>query len=143
MKTHFETAEDARENRKWVLIDATDQVVGRLASQIASILRGKTNPRFTPHNDSGDFVVVVNADKIRFTGNKMANKEYVYHTGYIGGVKSLNAGELLKDKPEFIITNAVQGMLPKTPLGRGQLKKLKVYAGAEHPHVAQNPQPVV
>lgn len=140
MKTLFETVEHARENRKWVLIDATDKVVGRLASEVAAILRGKTNPLYTPHVDTGNFVVIVNADKVRFTRNKGATKMYYKHTGFVGSVKTTVAGELLASKPEEVIISAVRGMLPKNPLGRDQLAKLKVYRGAEHPHQAQQPE---
>lgn len=140
MKTHLETKEAANENRRWVLIDAKGKTVGRLATHIASVLRGKTNPRFTPHTDTGDFVVVINASEVTFSGKKAEGKKYYYHTGYIGGIKTLVAGELLAKKPERVITMAVQGMLPKNTLGRAQLRKLKVYAGPDHPHTAQNPQ---
>ncbi len=139
MKTLFESVENARANQKWVLVDAANQVVGRLASEVASILRGKRNPRYTPHVDTGDFVVVINADKIKFTGNKENTKVYIKHTGYVGGIKRTVAGKLLASKPEDVIKSAVQGMLPKNPLGRQQLSKLKVYTGAEHPHTAQAP----
>lgn len=137
MKTFFETREDSIANRKWVLIDASDKVVGRLATEIARVLRGKDNPRYTPHNDSGDYVVVVNAEKVRFTGNKGETKRYFRHTGYVGGIKEDVAGDLLQKKPEEVIRLAVQGMLPKNPLGRSAIKKLKIYRGAEHPHAAQ------
>ena len=137
MKTFFETREDSIERRKWVVIDADGKVVGRLATEIARVLRGKDSPRFTPHNDSGDFVIVVNADKVRFTGSKAEKKVYYKHTGFIGGMKEYVAGELLATKPEEVIRRAVQGMLPKNPLGRSTLTKLKVYRGAEHPHQAQ------
>jgi large subunit ribosomal protein L13 len=137
METQFLTKENAISGRKWYLIDAKDQVVGRFASKLASILRGKTSPQFATHNDTGDFVVVINADKIKFTGNKLEGKLYRHHTGYIGGVKEVTAGEQLKKKPEEVIKMAVQGMLPKNPLGRSQLAKLKVYKGENHPHQAQ------
>lgn len=137
--TFFETKEDAAAARKWLIIDATDQVVGRLATRIARILRGKDNPRFTTHTDTGDFVVVINAERVRFTGNKLEGKVYHKHTGYPGGVKSKTAGELLATKPELVIESAVQGMLPKNPLGRAVLSKLKIYRGSEHPHAAQKP----
>jgi len=140
MKTLFTTNEKALEERKWVIIDAENQVVGRLASKIAAVLRGKNKPNFAPHTDIGDFVVVVNADKVKFTGQKLTQKKYIYHSGYIGGIKENVASTLLKSKPEEILKTAVRGMLPKTPLGRSQLAKLKVYRGAEHPHAAQNPQ---
>lgn len=137
--TFFESKEDAAQARKWFVVDAADQVVGRLATKIARILRGKDNPRFTPHTDTGDFVVVINAERVRFTGNKLEGKVYHHHTGFIGSVKSITAGELLADKPEEVIMKAVQGMLPKNPLGRNALSKLKVYKGSEHPHKAQLP----
>ena len=126
--------------RQWVLMDATDMVLGRLAVQIASILRGKTKPEFTPHTDVGDFVVLINADKIKVTGNKLEQKTYYHHSGYMGGIKSATMREILKKKPEDVIKHAVKGMLPKNSLGRAMFKKLKVYTGANHPHEAQMPQ---
>ncbi len=141
-KSFLETNEDAARNRSWVLVDAADKVVGRVASEIASVLRGKTNVRYTPHIDTGDFVVVVNADKVRFTGGKDEKKIYYKHTGFVGNMKRNVARDVLKKKPEEVIVHAVQGMLPKTALGRQQLTKLKVYAGAEHPHKAQQPKPL-
>jgi large subunit ribosomal protein L13 len=140
MKTVFETKEAAISSKKWFVVDAENQVVGRLASRIASILRGKENPRYTPHTDTGDFVIVLNAGKVRFTGNKMAGKLYRHHTGFVGGVKEITAEALLKKKPEEVIKEAVWGMLPKGPLGRAMYSKLKVYTGTEHPHSAQQPQ---
>jgi len=128
--------------RQWHLVDADGQVVGRIASQIASVLRGKHKPIYTPHVDTGDFVVVVNAEKARFTGKKETEKEYFSHTGYPGGVKLRTPEDLRERKPTFIIENAVKGMLPKNRLGRQMLTKLKVYAGTEHPHEAQQPQPL-
>ncbi len=139
MKTSFRSKEEALSLRGWKIVDASDQVVGRLATQIAAALKGKNNPSYAPHNDSGDFVVVVNADKIKFTGNKLQGKKYYRHTGYIGGIKDETAEELLARKPEAVLKKAVKGMLPKNALGRAQFKKLKVYAGAEHPHEAQQP----
>ncbi|MDC1173797.1 50S ribosomal protein L13 [Bacteriovoracaceae bacterium] len=130
----------AEADKKWILIDANDQVVGRLATKIADILRGKNSPKFTPHTDSGDFVVVVNADKVRFTGKKLDEKKYYWHTGFVGGIKSRTAKEQLAKNPELILMNAVKGMLPKNSLGRKQLTKLKVFAGENHNHDAQNPQ---
>lgn len=130
----------AEADKKWFVVDATDQVVGRLATRIADVLRGKTKPQYTPHTDSGDFVVVVNADKVRFTGNKMEEKKYYRHSGYVGNLKVRTAKEQMERKPEAILMNAVQGMLPKNSLGRKQLTKLKVYAGEAHPHDAQNPE---
>jgi len=126
-------------DKKWYLIDAKDKVVGRLATEVADILRGKNNPQFTPNTDSGDFVVVVNADKVKFTGNKWNAKTYFWHTGFIGGIKSRTAKEQLERKPEKILMDAVKGMLPKTSLGRKQLTKLKVFAGEAHGHEAQKP----
>ena len=137
-KTYTPTPSDIE--RDWVLVDAENQVVGRLASHIAAILRGKHKPGFAPQLDSGVFVGVINADKVRFSGNKETEKEYFRHTGYPGGVKLRTPKELRQKKPTFMVKNAVKGMLPKGPLGRQMIKKLKVYAGAEHPHEAQNPQ---
>ena len=126
--------------RKWFVVDAQDVVLGRLATNVASILRGKTKPIYTPHVDTGDFVVIVNAEKIQLTGRKLDNKIYYHHTNYPGGLKSITAGKLLKEKPEEVIIAAVRGMLPKNPLGRDMMHKLKVYAGPEHPHAAQMPE---
>ena len=128
------------DQRKWILVDAEDRVLGRLATQIAMRLRGKHLPHFTPHVDCGDFVVVINAEKVRLTGNKWDDKVYYRHTGYLGGVKSTTARKLNQDKPERIIRMAVWGMLPKNRLGRQLIKKLKVYTGTEHPHQAQQPE---
>ncbi|MDR0354882.1 MAG: 50S ribosomal protein L13 [Deltaproteobacteria bacterium] len=133
----------AKENevdKKWYMIDAAGMVVGRLASEIANRLRGKTKAIFTPHNDAGDFIVVVNVDKICFTGRKLEQKVYTRYSGHIGGLKQIKAKDLLSSKPREILMHAVRGMLPKNTLGRRQLKKLKVYAGAEHPHAAQKPE---
>jgi large subunit ribosomal protein L13 len=127
-------------DRKWYVVDAENQVAGRLASQVAAILRGKHKPTYTPHVDTGDFVVVINADKVRFTGKKETDKEYFRHTGYPGGVKITTPRYLRERKPTFMVENAVKGMLPKGPLGRQMLRKLKVYVGGEHPHSAQQPQ---
>ena len=126
--------------RTWYIVDASQQIVGRLASRVASILRGKHNPRFTPHLDTGDFVIVVNADKVRLTGNKETAKEYFRHSGYPGGQRFTTPEEMRISKPDFIVRNAVRGMMPKGPLGREMLKKLKVYAGPDHPHSAQQPK---
>lgn len=125
----------------WFVIDAEQAVVGRLATQIASILRGKHKPCFTPHVDTGDYVIVVNAEKVRFTGNKENDKLYYRYSGYPGGLKSRRAREMRQRRPEHIVRHAVKGMLPKGPLGRSMLSKLKVYAGTEHPHAAQQPKP--
>jgi large subunit ribosomal protein L13 len=138
MKTSF--AKSSEVKKKWYVVDATDMVVGRLASRIASILRGKTKPIYTPHVDTGDYVIVINAKKIRFTGNKLDTKVYYHHSGYPGGIKKESAKDLMKEAPERIIISAVRGMLPKNKLGRRQLKKLKVYRGPEHPHQAQKPE---
>jgi large subunit ribosomal protein L13 len=136
------TAKPSDISRTWYVVDAENQVVGRLASQIAHVLRGKHKPSFTPHMDTGDYVVVVNADKVRFTGQKETQKEYFRHTGYPGGGRVRTPKEVRVKKPEFIVQNAVKGMLPKGPLGRQMLRKLKVYAGEEHPHAAQQPEPL-
>ncbi len=138
MKTYMAKKESVE--RKWLLIDAENQVVGRLASKIATILRGKNKPVFTPHVDTGDFVVVINAEKVSFTGRKLDNKMYYSYSGYMGGLKEINAKKLLEKKPEEILKRAVKGMLPKNKLGRQMLKKLKIYTGSEHPHSAQKPE---
>ena len=127
-------------DRSWFLVDAQDKVLGRLATKIAAVLRGKHKPVFTPHIDTGDFVIVINAEKIHLTGTKLDNKMYYRHSGYPGGIKSISAGDLLEKKPEAVIQHAVRGMLPKNKLGRQQLKKLKVYSGTDHPHDSQMPQ---
>ena len=127
--------------KKWKLIDAEAEIVGRLAAEVASILRGKHKPSFTPHVDCGDNVIIINADKIRLTGNKMVDKEYRRYTGYPGGLRSNTAKAILLRKPGFILENAIRGMLPKTRLGRAQFRNLYVYAGPEHPHQAQQPEP--
>lgn len=137
MKT--ESAKFEPDKRKWVVVDAEDQVLGRLATQIAVRIRGKHLPTFTPHVDTGEFVVVVNADKIKLTGDKWNQKTYYRYSGYMGGVKSTTARKLIQDKPERMIRLAVWGMLPKNRLGRKLIKKLKVYTGPEHPHEAQQP----
>ncbi|HEX7071286.1 MAG TPA: 50S ribosomal protein L13 [Rhodothermales bacterium] len=134
------SARPAEVEREWYVIDGENQVVGRLASQIAAVLRGKHKPTFTPHVDTGDFVIVVNADKVRFTGSKESDKVYFSHTGYPGGVRETTPAKVRRNKPAFIIENAVKGMLPKGPLGRSMLRKLKVYGGPEHPHGAQVPK---
>ncbi|MCC6931951.1 MAG: 50S ribosomal protein L13 [Deltaproteobacteria bacterium] len=139
MKTYFQTKEDAQAQRKWVLVDATDQVVGRLASKVAAILRGKNKPAHTPHNDDGDFVVVINAEKIRFTGKKLEQKHYYKHSGYTAGIRDDAASDLINDNPTEIIRHAVWGMLPNNSLGRQQMTKLKIFAGSAHNHQAQTP----
>ena len=139
-KTISVNAEAAQ--KEWFVIDATNEVLGRLASQIAKILRGKNKPGYTPHVDCGDYVIVVNAEKVKLTGDKLTEKVYVRHTGYPGGQRFATAQDYLKKKPEFVIEEAVRGMLPKTRLGEAIFKNLKVYAGAEHPHAAQNPKAI-
>jgi large subunit ribosomal protein L13 len=126
--------------RKWYVIDAENKVLGRMATEIATILSGKNKPIYTPHVDTGDFVIIINAEKIKLTGNKWDQKNYVYHTGHPGGLKEVPYKKLVQDKPEKIIELAVKGMLPKSSLGRKMIKKMKVYAGAEHAHQAQNPE---
>jgi len=138
MKTYLAPVNEIE--RKWYVVDAENKVLGRLASEIASRLRGKHKPTFSPFMDNGDFIVVTNADKIQLTGNKLDDKKYYRHTGYMGGIKEASARELLVKHPTDLITKAVKGMLPKNKLGRAQLKKLKVYASAKHPHAAQLPE---
>ena len=140
MKTF--SAKPAEVRRDWFVVDATDKTLGRLATQIALRLRGKHKPEYTPHVDTGDYIVVVNADKVRVTGKKTQNKIYYHHTGFIGGLKQINFEKLQARKPEMIIETAVRGMLPKNPLGRAMFRKLKVYAGTEHAHTAQQPKPL-
>lgn len=137
MKTY--TAKPQSVKRDWHVVDATDKTLGRLATEIARRLRGKHKPEYTPHVDTGDHIVVVNAEKIRVTGNKMQDKFYHRHTGYIGNLKSVSLEKLLATHPERVIETAVKGMLPKNPLGRAMYRKLHVYAGPEHPHTAQQP----
>ncbi len=139
-KTISVNAETA--NKQWFVIDATDAVLGRLAAQTAKILRGKNKPSYTPHVDCGDNVIIINADKVRLTGNKMTEKVYTRHTGYPGGQRFATPADYLVKKPTFIIEKAVKGMLPKNRLGAAILGNLKVYAGAEHPHTAQNPKTI-
>lgn len=136
------SANAATVTKEWVLIDANGEVLGRLASQVAKILRGKNKPSFTPNVDCGDNVIVINADKVKLTGNKMTEKVYVRHTGYPGGQRFATPADYLKRKPEFVIEKAVKGMLPKNRLGAALLRNLKVYAGAEHPHAAQSPKTI-
>lgn len=126
--------------REWHLVDFEGKTLGRVASRIALILRGKHKPTYTPHADCGDFVVIVNADKVHLTGNKLRDKLYYRHSGYLGGIKSLTAGEMVDKNPARVIELAIKGMLPRGPLGRQMLKKLKVYAGPDHPHAAQQPK---
>jgi large subunit ribosomal protein L13 len=138
MKTY--TAKKETVERQWVIVDAQDQVLGRLATRVAHILRGKNKPIFTNHVDTGDFVVIVNAEKIRLTGNKLDDKTYYSHSGYPGGIKGMTAREMLEKKPEQVIKSAVKGMLPKNRLGSKLISKLKIYVGPDHPHEAQQPQ---
>ncbi|MFZ5812737.1 MAG: 50S ribosomal protein L13 [Thermodesulfobacteriota bacterium] len=140
MKTFSPSKKDIQ--RDWLIVDASDKILGRLASAVAGRLRGKHKPEFVPHMDTGDFVVIVNADKIRFTGNKLDQKKYYRHSGYIGGLKETSLRTMMQTKPEQVIMKAVRGMLPKNRLGRAMLKKLKVYSGTEHPHTAQQPKPI-
>lgn len=140
MKKYTYSAKDGDVQEKWYVVDANGAVLGRLASAVAARLRGKHNPLFTPHADTGDFVVVINADKIKLTGNKWVQKLYHRHTGYIGGLKTASARELLEKRPEELVRRAVKGMLPKNKLGSRLFTKLKVYAGGDHPHQAQRPE---
>lgn len=140
MKTYH--AKPGEVEREWLLVDATDMVLGRLASEIAQILKGKRKPTYTPHVDTGDFVVVINAEKIRLTGKKAEQKNYYSHSGFPGGLKEVSFQRMLARHPERIIEKAVKGMLPKNTLGRAMNRKLKVYAGPEHPHQAQNPRQI-
>lgn len=138
MKTIFAKKENIE--KKWYLVDAQDQILGRMATRIAIYLRGKHKPIFTPNVDTGDFVVVINADKVKVTGNKLNNKIYYRHSGYVGGIKSKSLKDRLLKEPDKVITDAVWGMLPKNRLGRAMIKKLKVYRGSDHPHIAQKPE---
>ena len=138
MKTYQATAQDRE--RDWCVVDADGKTLGRLATQIADVLRGKRKPTYTPHVDVGDFVIVINAAKVAVTGKKLEDKRYWRHSGYPGGIRSRTLGDLLERRPEEVIRRAVKGMLPRNRLARQQLRKLKVYAGAEHPHRAQKPE---
>ena len=140
MKKYTVSAKPSDNKEKWWVVDAQDAVLGRLASTVAARLRGKHNPMFTPHVDCGDWVVVVNADKVNLSGRKWTQKTYYRHSGYVGGIKSITADKLLEKRPEDLVRFAVKGMLPKNRLGRKLYKKLKVYAGPEHPHGAQQPE---
>jgi large subunit ribosomal protein L13 len=140
MKTYVATPETRQ--RDWYVVDASGQTLGRMATRIADALRGKRKPEYTPHIDTGDFVVVVNAEKIEVTGSKRDSKRYFRHSGYPGGLRSRTLAEMLERQPEEVIRSAVKGMLPRNRLGRAQLGKLKVYAGPDHPHAAQQPQPL-
>jgi large subunit ribosomal protein L13 len=138
MKTFSAKPEEVR--RSWYVVDASGKTLGRLASELAKRLRGKHKPEYTPHVDTGDYIVVINADRIRVTGNKLQDKIYYHHTGYIGNLKSIKLGTLMATAPEQVLTKAVKGMLPKNSLGRSMLRKLRVFAGPEHSHTAQQPQ---
>ncbi len=140
MKTPLPKIDDIE--KKWYVVDASNKVLGRLASQIAIRLRGKHRPDYTPHLDTGDFIIVINAEKVRLTGRKLDQKMYYRHSGYLGGLKSMTAKQMLEKKPEEVIRQAVKRMLPKNKLARHQLKKLKIYRGSEHPHQAQMPEPL-
>jgi large subunit ribosomal protein L13 len=140
MKTYSANAETVK--REWFVIDATDKVLGRLSTEIARRLRGKHKPEYTPHVDTGDYIVVINAEKVRVTGNKENDKMYHHHTGYIGSLKSVNLAKMRATHPDRIIKHSVKGMLPKNSLGRAMFKKLKVYAGSSHEHAAQQPKPL-
>jgi len=139
MRTRSTTTAEAIANSKWHLIDMDGQTLGRVASRIAHVLRGKHKSTYTPHINDGDFVVVVNVEKLRLTGNKLSDKMYYHHTGFPGGIKSANATKMVQTKPEEMLRRAVKGMLPPGPLARAQMSKLKIYAGSEHPHFAQTP----
>lgn len=142
MKKYTYSARKSDNQGKWGVVDANGAVLGRLATTVASRLQGKHNPLYTPHVDTGDWIVVINADKIVLTGRKLDQKQYYRHSGYTGGLKSITAGDLKEKKPEDLIRFAVKGMLPKNRLGKKQLRKLKVYAGDQHPHQAQNPEAI-
>ncbi|MGZ5333145.1 MAG: 50S ribosomal protein L13 [Solirubrobacterales bacterium] len=142
MTTKTFVATPANRQRDWYVVDAQGKTLGRLATQLADILRGKRKPEYTPHCDTGDFVVVVNAEKITVTGRKLEQKRYYRHTGYPGGIRSRTLAEMLDRQPEEVIRKAVKGMLPRNRLARQQLRKLKVYTGEEHPHAAQQPKPI-
>ena len=128
--------------RKWRIVDASGQILGRLAVQVANVLRGRDKPIYTPHVDTGDFVIVINAEKVKLTGNKEDQKKYMFYSGYMGGEKYRSVADFRKKRPEFLIMNAVRGMLPKNKLARQMLTKLRVFAGPEHPHEAQTPEPM-
>jgi large subunit ribosomal protein L13 len=140
LKTYIAKTEEIDKARKWYIVDAENQILGRMASKIAYVLKGKNKPFYSPHQDTGDFIVVVNADKVKVTGNKLSQKIYYTHSRYPGGQKSATLESMLQKKPEQVIELAVKRMLPKNALGRKLFRKLKVYAGAEHPHAAQQPQ---
>lgn len=141
MKTYMAKAEEVK--RDWYVVDADGKTLGRLASEVAAILRGKNKPIFTPNVDTGDYVIIINTDKIKLTGNKLEQKYYRYHTGYIGGLKEIRYDKLLLEKSDFAVTKAVKGMLPKNRIGRQMIKKLFVYKGSEHKHQAQQPKELI
>ena len=143
MSTYFPSGKGLEQHRQWFIVDGDGKTVGRLASEVAHILMGKHKPTYTPFLDTGDHVIVINAEKVVFKGNKTNDKVYYHHTGYPGGIKAESARKLLERRPARVIESAIKGMLPKTKLGRAMNSKLKVYAGAEHPHGAQQPQPLV
>ena len=140
MKTYMATAQAANAGRKWYIVDADGMVLGRLASQVANVLRGKNKPTYTPNIDTGDYVIIINSDKIRMTGKKLEQKIYYHHSGYVGGLKETKYKDLLDKKSDFAVRRAIVGMLPKGPLGRQMAKKLYIYKGAEHKQQAQQPQ---
>ena len=142
MKTEYTKTEEILENRKWYIVDASDYVLGRLASNVAKIIRGKNKTNFAPHQDIGDFVIVINAEKVRLTGRKVDQKVYFRHSGYPGGSKEIPFRTMIAKKPEYVIEQAVRLMLPKNALGRKMIKKLKVYTGDKHPHEAQQPEKI-
>lgn len=142
MKTYIAKEKEVLDSRKWFVVDAENKVLGRMASQIASVLKGKHKPIYSPHQDTGDFVVVVNAEKIKVTGNKLKDKIYYRHSGYAGGQKATSLEQMLQKNPERVVELAVKRMLPKNALGRKMFLKLKVYAGPAHPHLAQQPEPL-
>ncbi len=142
MRTDYLKQDEILPQREWFIVDANNQVLGRLSSNIARILRGKHKPTFAPHQDVGDFVVVINAEKVKLTGKKVEQKTYHRHSGYPGGMKEISFQRMIEKHPERVIENAVRLMLPKNVLGRKMIKKLKVYAGGNHPHQAQNPKPI-
>ncbi|NLL63230.1 MAG: 50S ribosomal protein L13 [Ruminococcaceae bacterium] len=139
MSTYMPKAGDI--TRDWYVLDAEGRTLGSLATEVATLLRGKHKPTFTPHADCGDHVIVINADKVVLTGKKLEQKKYYRHTGYVGNLKEIKYKELMKTKPDFVVIKAVKGMLPRNTIGRNSLTRLRVYAGPEHPHIAQNPQP--
>ncbi len=143
MGTYQLNKEDALAQRQWYIVDAEGKILGRLATEVATVLRGKHKPSFSPHLDGGDFVIVLNSGRVNLTGKKLDQKTYYRHSGYPGGLRAFTAGKLVETNPNAIIELAVKGMLPKNRLGRDLLRKLKVYPGPEHPHQAQNPQPLV